>query len=160
MSPRVKSPSATWWSYLLPDGANLTMALTVSNVPYKNGLGPLPPEVCRAALIDKQVGVGNLASVIIEPIQGEPGFIVPANVFLPALAAWCRANSVVFIVDEVQSGLGATYGGNPIACARGVIGLTCGTYGNVLRSLLPPRTTDDLLTEGLGTMTAALSEHQ
>ena len=274
---------------------NLTMALTAKNMPYKHGFGPFAPEVYRAPmsypyrddklmdgelaahratdLIDKQVGTANLAAVIIEPIQGEGGFVVPADGFLPALADWCRANEVVFIADEIQTGfartgamfacelfdvvpdliatakgiagglplaavtgradimnaahvggLGGTYGGNPVACAaalaamdtikaenlvaraaeierimlgrlhriqaednrigdvrgrgamiavelvhqdstdpdpgfttavataareKGVIVLTCGTYGNVLRFLPPLTISDELLNEGL-----------
>ena len=274
---------------------NLTMALTAKNMPYKHGFGPFAPEVYRAPmsypyrddklmdgelaahratdLIDKQVGADNLAAVIIEPIQGEGGFVVPADGFLPALADWCRANEVVFIADEIQTGfartgamfacelfdvvpdliatakgiagglplaavtgradimnaahvggLGGTYGGNPVACAaalaametikaenmiaraaeierimlgrlhriqaednrigdvrgrgamiavelvhqdstdpdpgfttavataareKGVIVLTCGTYGNVLRFLPPLTISDELLNEGL-----------
>ncbi|OBB59884.1 4-aminobutyrate transaminase [Mycobacterium sp. 852013-51886_SCH5428379] len=280
---------------------NLTMALTAKVMPYKHGFGPFAPEIYRAPLsypfrdaefggkelatdgelaarraitvIDKQVGADNLAAVIIEPIQGEGGFIVPADGFLPTLLEWCRANGVVFIADEVQtgfartgrmfacehegiepdlivtakgiaggmplsavtgraeimdsphvSGLGGTYGGNPVACAAalatietiesegmveraaqietlmkerlgrmqaeddrigdvrgrgamiavelvksgtlepdaeltkalcagahaaGVIVLSCGTYGNVLRFLPPLAISDDLLTEGL-----------
>jgi 4-aminobutyrate aminotransferase / (S)-3-amino-2-methylpropionate transaminase / 5-aminovalerate transaminase len=172
---------------------NLTMALTAKSMPYKSGFGPFAPEVYRAPLsypyrdgllskelatngemaaaraitaIEKEIGADNLAAVIIEPIQGEGGFIVPADGFLPALLGWCRDNQVVFIADEVQtgfartgkmfacehegiapdlivtakgiadglplsavtgraeimdaphiSGLGGTYGGNPIACA-------------------------------------------
>src|SRR5215217_6946283 len=173
---------------------NLTMALTAKSMPYKHGFGPFAPEIYRAPLsypfrdaefggkelatdgelaarraitvIDKQVGADNLAAVIIEPIQGEGGFIVPAEGFLPTLLQWCRRNGVVFIADEVQtgfartgamfacehegivpdlivtakgiadglplsavtgraeimdaphvSGLGGTYGGNPVACA-------------------------------------------
>ncbi|MET0448226.1 MAG: 4-aminobutyrate--2-oxoglutarate transaminase [Aeromicrobium sp.] len=274
---------------------NLTMAMTAKSMPYKSGFGPFAPEVYRAPLsypyrdakdvdgqlaarraidvIEKQVGAANLAAVVIEPIQGEGGFIVPADGFLPALSAWCTANDVVFIADEVQtgfartgamfacehegvvpdlivtakgiagglplsavtgradvmdashvSGLGGTYGGNPLACAAalatietieadglverareverimlgtlhrlqadddrigdvrgrgamiavelvrsgtdepdadlakavaasahraGVIVLTCGTYGNVLRFLPPLAINDELLTEGL-----------
>ena len=274
---------------------NLAMALTAKNMPYKHGFGPFAPEVYRAPmsypyrddklmdgelaahratdLIDNQIGAGNLAAVIIEPIQGEGGFVVPADGFLPALADWCRANEVVFIADEIQTGfartgamfacelfdvvpdliatakgiagglplaavtgraeimnaahvggLGGTYGGNPVACAaalaametikaenliaraaeierimlgrlhriqaednrigdvrgrgamiavelvhqdstdpdpgfttavataareKGVIVLTCGTYGNVLRFLPPLTISDELLNEGL-----------
>lgn len=109
---------------------NLTMALTAKSMPYKSGFGPFAPEVYRAPLsypyrdeagldgaaaarraidiIEKQVGAANLAAVLIEPIQGEGGFIVPADGFLPALAAWCREHDVVFIADEVQSGLART----------------------------------------------------
>ncbi|KSU53832.1 4-aminobutyrate--2-oxoglutarate transaminase [Microbacterium enclense] len=279
---------------------NLTMALTAKNMPYKSGFGPFAAEVYRAplsypfrdgltgpeaaakaiSLIEKQVGADNLAAVIIEPIQGEGGFIVPADGFLNAIVDWCRDNGVVFIADEVQSGfartgamfasehfgivpdlvttakgiaaglplaavtgraeimdathtggLGGTYGGNPIACAaalasidafeneglierarqigdvlkgrlhqlqqndprigdvrghgamiaaefvdpttgapdaaltaavakaaiaEGVIVLTCGTYGNVIRFLPPLSIGDDLLNEGLDVVAAAL----
>ncbi|WP_395658277.1 4-aminobutyrate--2-oxoglutarate transaminase [Nocardioides sp.] len=103
---------------------NLTMAMTAKNMPYKNGFGPFAGEVYRAPMsyplrdglsgeaaaaraidvIDKQVGAANLACIVIEPIQGEGGFIVPAPGFLPALAAWAEANGVVYIADEIQSG--------------------------------------------------------
>ena len=106
---------------------NLTMALTAKAMPYKSGFGPFAPEVYRAplsypfrdglngadaaaraiAIIEKQVGAAELAAVIIEPIPGEGGFIVPADGFLPAVQEWCRAN-VVFIADEVQSGFART----------------------------------------------------
>src|SRR5699024_4465442 len=66
------------------------------------------------AMMDKQVGAENLAAVVIEPIQGEGGFIVPAEGFLPALAEWCRDNGVVFVADEVQTGFART--GNMFAC--------------------------------------------
>jgi 4-aminobutyrate aminotransferase/(S)-3-amino-2-methylpropionate transaminase len=280
---------------------NLTMALTAKSMPYKSGFGPFAPEVYRAPLsypyrddknvdgttaaqraityIEKQVGADNLAAIVIEPIQGEGGFIVPAEGFLAGVQAWCTAKNVVFIADEVQSGfartgamfacehdgvvpdlivtakgiagglplsavtgraemmdaahvsgLGGTYGGNPIACAAalatietieaeglveralqieqlmlgklhrlqadddrlgdvrgrgamiaveivksgtdepdpqltstvasaahhaGVIVLTCGTYGNVLRFLPPLSISDELLTEGLDIVAAA-----
>src|SRR6188472_3908934 len=115
---------------------NLTMALTAKSMPYKHGFGPFAPEIYRAPLsypfrdaefggkelatdgelaarraisvIDKQVGADNLAAIIIEPIQGEGGFIVPAEGFLPALLEWCRANNVVFIADEIQTGFART----------------------------------------------------
>ncbi|WP_243232939.1 4-aminobutyrate--2-oxoglutarate transaminase [Microbacterium sp. CIAB417] len=280
---------------------NLTMALTAKAMPYKSGFGPFAGEIYRAPLsypfrdglsgadaaaraismIEKQVGADNLAALVIEPIQGEGGFIVPADGFLGALVDWCRQNGVVFIADEVQTGfartgemfasdgfgivpdlvttakglagglplaavtgraeimdashaggLGGTYGGNPIACAAalaaidayeheglverareigalltarleelqqadprvgdvrgrgamvavefvdpatgapdaalaaavakaaiadGVILLTCGTYGNVIR-FLPPLSIDDrLLGEGLDVLAASLA---
>ena len=282
---------------------NLTMGLTAKAMPYKSGFGPFASELYRVpgsypyrdglsgaeaaaraiTLIEKQIGADQLAAVIIEPIQGEGGFIVPADGFLPAIVEWCRANDVVFIADEVQSGfartgamfaselfgivpdlvttakgiagglplagvtgradimdaahasgLGGTYGGNPVACAaalaaidafendglverareiealivsrlrelqasdprigdvrghgamiaaefvdpatgepdaaltkavaaaciaEGVIVLTCGTFGNVIR-FLPPLSIDDaLLTEGLDVVAAALAAH-
>ena len=115
---------------------NLTMALTAKNMPYKDGFGPFAPEVYRVPmsypfrdpagltgaaaaqraieLIEKQVGSSNLAAVLIEPIQGEGGFVVPAPGFLPALAAWCQGNGVLFIADEVQSGFCRT--GDWFAC--------------------------------------------
>ncbi|MBG6213708.1 MAG: 4-aminobutyrate--2-oxoglutarate transaminase [Cryobacterium sp.] len=114
---------------------NLTMGLTAKNQPYKNGFGPFAPEVYRAPMsyplrdggldgvvaanraisqIEKQIGASNLAAVIIEPIQGEGGFIVPARGFLATLLAWCRANEVVFIADEIQTGFART--GHMFAC--------------------------------------------
>jgi 4-aminobutyrate aminotransferase/(S)-3-amino-2-methylpropionate transaminase len=280
---------------------NLTMALTAKSMPYKSGFGPFASEVYRApmsypfrdgrsgpdaarsalSIIEKQIGGANLAAIIIEPIQGEGGFIVPAEGFLLALRDWCTANGVVFIADEVQTGfartgamfavdhegvvpdlvvmakgiaggmplsavtgraelmdavhaggLGGTYGGNPIACAAalasldliengglieraqtfelllrgrldalraadprvgdvrgrgammaielvdpatgepdvaltqrvakaahadGVIVLTCGTYGNVIRLLPPLAISDELLSEGLEVIERALA---
>ena len=114
---------------------NLTMALTAKNMPYKDQFGPFAPEVYRVPMsyplrdggrsgaaaaadaisqIEIQIGADNLAAIIIEPIQGEGGFIVPATGFLPALAAWARANGVVFIADEVQTGFCRT--GSWFAC--------------------------------------------
>jgi 4-aminobutyrate aminotransferase / (S)-3-amino-2-methylpropionate transaminase / 5-aminovalerate transaminase len=287
---------------------NMTMALTAKSMPYKSGFGPFAPEIYRAPLsypfrdglidkematdgelaarraidiVSKQVGADNLAAIIIEPIQGEGGFIVPAEGFLPALLDWCRDNNVVFIADEVQtgiartgamfacehegiepdliciakgiadglplsavtgraeimdaphaSGLGGTYGGNPLACAAalatlatieadglierarqierlmkerlhalqaaddrigdvrgrgamiavefvkpesaepdakltnalaaaahaaGVIVLTAGTFGNVVRFLPPLTISDELLIEGLDVLTGLLA---
>jgi 4-aminobutyrate aminotransferase / (S)-3-amino-2-methylpropionate transaminase / 5-aminovalerate transaminase len=284
---------------------NLTMAMTAKNMPYKEGFGPFAGEVYRmpmaypyrwpggparcaaealdvvTSLIHAQVGEENVAAVVIEPIQGEGGFIVPPDGFLAGLAAYCRGHGIVFIADEIQSGfcrtgdwfacdrehvvpdlittakgiagglplagvtgradlmdavhpggLGGTYGGNPIACAAalgaietmekedlpgaaraietimlprlheiavaspvvgdvrgrgamcalelvkpgtmepdpaaaasvaktchasGVIVLTCGTYGNVLRLLPPLVIGQSLLTEGLDILADAFS---
>jgi 4-aminobutyrate aminotransferase / (S)-3-amino-2-methylpropionate transaminase / 5-aminovalerate transaminase len=167
---------------------NLTMAMTAKNMPYKHGFGPFAGEIYRAPMsypfrdpagltgaeaaaraitvIDKQVGVDNVAAIVIEPIQGEGGFVVPATGFLPAIANFARANGTVFVADEIQTGfcrtgawfasdheavvpdlittakgiagglplagvtgraemmdsvhvggLGGTYGGNPVSCA-------------------------------------------
>jgi 4-aminobutyrate aminotransferase / (S)-3-amino-2-methylpropionate transaminase / 5-aminovalerate transaminase len=115
---------------------NLTMAMTAKNMPYKNGFGPFAGEIYRAPMsypfretagikgeeaaaraidqIDKQVGAQNLACIVIEPILGEGGFVVPADGFLPALAAWCRENDVLFVADEIQSGFCRT--GDWFAC--------------------------------------------
>lgn len=107
---------------------NLTMAMTAKNTPYKTGFGPFATEVYRAPMsyplrdglsgaeaaartihmIEKEVGAENLACVVIEPLQGEGGFIVPAEGFLPAIAAWCKENDVVFVADEIQAGLART----------------------------------------------------
>jgi len=169
---------------------NLTMALTAKNMPYKEGFGPFAPEIYRVPMpysfhwvgdqatitedaiemithkIDKEIGAHNVAAILIEPIQGEGGFIVPPKGFLPALSKYSTDNGIIFIADEVQtgfartgnlfavenenvvpdmiitakgiagglplagvtgraeimdsvhaSGLGGTYGGNPLACA-------------------------------------------
>ena len=284
---------------------NLTMALTSKNMPYKQGFGPFAgevyrvpmayplrwpggPQACSAdaldvvkSLIHTQVGEQNVAAVIIEPIQGEGGFIVPPDGFLAGLAGFCRDNGIVFVADEIQSGfcrtgdwfavdhegvvpdlvttakgiaggmplaavtgraeimdavhpggLGGTYGGNPVACAaalgaiatmeeqdlagkarrigeimvprlrklaaaypviaevrgrgamiaaeltrpgtlepdpaataavaafchaQGLVVLTCGTFGNVLRFLPPLVIGEDLLTEGLDILEAAFA---
>lgn len=197
---------------------NLTMALTAKNMPYKDGFGPFAPEVYRAPAsypfrdglsgaeaaaqaierIERQVGAANLAAIIIEPIAGEGGFIVPADGFLPALADWCAANGVVFIADEVQTGfartgamfaselfgvvpdlvvtakgiagglplaavtgraaimdashpggLGGTYGGNPLACAAGLAAMRVFEEENLSRRA---RDVGEILTTRLGAM--------
>jgi 4-aminobutyrate aminotransferase / (S)-3-amino-2-methylpropionate transaminase / 5-aminovalerate transaminase len=167
---------------------NLTMAMTAKNMPYKQGFGPFANEVYRAPVsypfrepvdlsgaaaadraidvLDKQVGAQNLACVVIEPILGEGGFVVPADGFLPRLREWTAEHGIVLVADEIQTGfcrtgewfacdhegvvpdlittakgmagglplaavtgraeimdavhvggLGGTYGGNPVACA-------------------------------------------
>ncbi len=103
---------------------NLTMALTAKNMPYKDRFGPFAPEIYRVPMsypyhdglsgteaaaraikiIETQVGAKNVAALLIEPIQGEGGFIVPADGFLPALSRWTTENGAVFIADEIQSG--------------------------------------------------------
>jgi 4-aminobutyrate aminotransferase/(S)-3-amino-2-methylpropionate transaminase len=103
---------------------NLTMALTAKNMPYKDRFGPFAPEIYRVPMsypfldgltgaeaaaiaikeIETQVGAHNVAALLIEPIQGEGGFVVPAEGFLPALSEWTTKNGVVFIADEIQSG--------------------------------------------------------
>ncbi|MGH3394131.1 MAG: 4-aminobutyrate--2-oxoglutarate transaminase, partial [Streptosporangiaceae bacterium] len=117
---------------------NLTMALTAKNMPYKDKFGPFAgeiyrmpmayplrwpggPEACKAnaldmvkSLIHTQVGEDNVAAVIIEPIQGEGGFVVPPDGFLPGLAEFCRDNGIVFIADDIQTGFCRT--GDWFAC--------------------------------------------
>jgi 4-aminobutyrate aminotransferase/(S)-3-amino-2-methylpropionate transaminase len=278
---------------------NLTMALTAKNMPYKQSFGPFAPEVYRMPMsypfrdgphggaevaswavskMEKEIGGTNIAAIVIEPIQGEGGFIVPAPGFLPALKEYAERHGIVFVADEIQTGfcrtgqwfacehegvipdlittakgmagglplagvtgraeimdavhvggLGGTYGGNPVTCAaalgaieametenlnaralevgailrerlealqaahpevgdirgrgammaielvrpgtmepdaeltgrvskaahaQGVVTLTCGTYGNVLRFLPPLSIPDDLLREGLDIVAA------
>src|SRR5580658_9859313 len=285
---------------------NLTMALTAKNMPYKDKFGPFAGEIYRMpmayplrwpggreacrdnalptikSLIHTQVGEDNVAAVIIEPIQGEGGFVVPPEGFLAGLAEFCRENGIVFIADEIQTGfcrtgdwfacehegvvpdlittakgiagglplagvtgrtdimdsvhsggLGGTYGGNPVACAAalgaietmaaedlagrarrigeimlprlrklagtypviadirgrgamiaielaepgsltpdpattgqvamachaaGLVVLTCGTFGNVLRFLPPLVIGEDLLEEGLSLLEEAFGQ--
>jgi 4-aminobutyrate aminotransferase/(S)-3-amino-2-methylpropionate transaminase len=232
-------------------------------------------------LVEKQVGSDEVACIVIEPVQGEGGFVVPAPGFLGALQDWCTANGAVLVADEIQSGfcrtgqwfacdhegvvpdlvttakgiagglplaavtgraeimdaahvggLGGTYGGNPVACAAalgsietmeaedlngrarrlgelmtgrlrelagsydvigdvrgrgamvaveltrpgsvepdpastaavakachadGLVVLTCGTYGNVLRLLPPLVMPEPLLEEGLGILEKAFA---
>ncbi|WP_375490617.1 4-aminobutyrate--2-oxoglutarate transaminase [uncultured Jatrophihabitans sp.] len=284
---------------------NLTMALTAKNMPYKQGFGPFAGEVYRTPMaypfrwptgpqhcadeafemfvsnVHTQVGETNTAAVIVEPIQGEGGFVVPPPGFLARVADWCRTHGIVFIADEIQTGfcrtgdwfacdaegvvpdlittakgiagglplagvtgrtelmdsvhgggLGGTYGGNPVACAAalgaietmrtedlcgaaqriesvmaprlhalagehpaigdvrgrgamlamelvepgtkepdpaltaavaaachrdGLVTLTAGTFGNVLRFLPPLVIGDELLTEGLDVLAAAFA---
>jgi 4-aminobutyrate aminotransferase/(S)-3-amino-2-methylpropionate transaminase len=284
---------------------NLTMALTAKNMPYKHRFGPFAGEVYRVpmaypyrwptgpercadeafeqfvSLVHAEVGEQNAAAVVVEPIQGEGGFIVPAPGFLRRVADWCGGNGILFIADEIQSGfcrtgdwfacefegvvpdlvttakgiagglplaavtgradvmdavhvggLGGTYGGNPVACAaalasietmraddlcgaarrietvmrprldalaaryasigdvrgrgamlavelvepgsftpdpvlaglissachrEGLVTLTAGTYGNVLRFLPPLVIGEDLLAEGLDILDAAFA---
>ncbi|NTW38976.1 MAG: aminotransferase class III-fold pyridoxal phosphate-dependent enzyme, partial [Cellulomonadaceae bacterium] len=102
---------------------NLTMAMTAKAMPYKTGFGPFAGEVYRVpasyplreatpisgeqaaaratGLIEKQVGADQVAALVIEPILGEGGFVVPAQGFRPALSRWCTANDVVLVADEV-----------------------------------------------------------
>jgi 4-aminobutyrate aminotransferase/(S)-3-amino-2-methylpropionate transaminase len=282
------------------------MGLTAKVNPYKLKFGPFAPEIYRVpmaypyrwptgpehcaeeafeefvALVHAQVGEEETAAVILEPIQGEGGFIVPAPGFMKMVADWCREHGILFIADEVQSGfcrtgdwfasdhedvvpdlvttakgiaggmplagltgradvmdsihtggLGGTYGGNPVACAaalaaietmkaddlcararrveelfrprlealaskhgvigdirgrgamlavelvsdleaktpdteltarvnkacheRGLVTLTCGTFGNVFRFLPPLSASDELLGEGLDILDEAFA---
>jgi 4-aminobutyrate aminotransferase/(S)-3-amino-2-methylpropionate transaminase len=117
---------------------NLTMALTAKNMPYKDRFGPFAPEIYRmpmayplrwpggrdrcaaealetfTRLVHAQVGEGNVAAVIIEPIQGEGGFVVPPDGFLPGLARYCREHGILLIADEIQTGFCRT--GDWFAC--------------------------------------------
>jgi len=114
---------------------NLTMALTAKNMPYKQSFGPFAPEVYRVPTsyplrdrglsgvemakiattrIEKEIGAGNVAAIIIEPIQGEGGFIVPGTGYFAAMAKFAADNGILFIADEIQSGFCRS--GNWFAC--------------------------------------------
>ncbi len=121
---------------------NLTMALTAKNMPYKHGFGPFAGEIHRAPmayplrwpgasdkttediaaeaydafvdLVHTQVGETNTAAVIIEPIQGEGGFIVPPAGWLRSVAEYCREHGILLIADEIQTGFCRT--GDWFAC--------------------------------------------
>jgi 4-aminobutyrate aminotransferase/(S)-3-amino-2-methylpropionate transaminase len=106
------------------------MTLTAKVMPYKQGMGPFAPEIYRlpfaypyrwlgdpervteealAYAIDemhKHIGEDNIAAVIMEPIQGEGGFVVPAPGFVAGLAAFAQEHGIVFVADEIQSGFG------------------------------------------------------
>ncbi|MCB9406126.1 MAG: 4-aminobutyrate--2-oxoglutarate transaminase [Phycicoccus sp.] len=123
---------------------NLTLGMTAKNMPYKDRFGPFAGELYRVPMaypyrwpggekacesdafdsitdqVHAQVGEHNTAAVIIEPIQGEGGFIVPPAGFLKELALWCAEHGILFIADEVQSGFCRT--GDWFACdAEGVV---------------------------------------
>jgi 4-aminobutyrate aminotransferase/(S)-3-amino-2-methylpropionate transaminase len=179
----------------------LTMAMNYKAMPYATGYGPLASDVYHApssypyhdglsgadaakrtiAYLEKVVGPTDLACLVVEPIQGEGGFMVPAEGYLPALQAWCTENGVVMIADEIQSGmartgayyasehfgwvpdlvltakgiaggmplaavtgraeimdasqpggLGGTFGGNPVACAAAIAVFEAIEQGNLL----------------------------
>jgi 4-aminobutyrate aminotransferase / (S)-3-amino-2-methylpropionate transaminase / 5-aminovalerate transaminase len=107
---------------------NLTMAMTFKAMPYKAGFGPFAPDVHHApnsypfrdglsgaeaaartiGYLENSVGASDLACLVVEPIQGEGGFVVPAEGYLPALQNWCTASGIVLIADEIQSGMART----------------------------------------------------
>ncbi|MEO9138009.1 MAG: 4-aminobutyrate--2-oxoglutarate transaminase [Jatrophihabitans sp.] len=137
-------PAVVAFEHAYHGRTNLTMALTAKNMPYKHRFGPFAGEVYRVpmaypfrwptgpencadeafeqfvSLVHTQIGEDNTAAVLIEPIQGEGGFVVPAPGFLARVADWCTAHGILFIADEVQTGFCRT--GNWFACeAEGVV---------------------------------------
>jgi 4-aminobutyrate aminotransferase / (S)-3-amino-2-methylpropionate transaminase / 5-aminovalerate transaminase len=108
----------------------LAMSLTAKVMPYKQGMGPFAPEIYRLPFpypyrwptgpehaaaealayakdeMHKHIGEENIAAVIVEPIQGEGGFVIPGAGFLKGLADFCAEHGIVFIADEIQSGMG------------------------------------------------------
>jgi 4-aminobutyrate aminotransferase / (S)-3-amino-2-methylpropionate transaminase / 5-aminovalerate transaminase len=275
---------------------SLTMAMTAKVVPYKQGFGPFPGEVYRASapypyrgvssddalrtlelLLKQDVEPKQVACVVLEPVQGEGGFIVMPDDFPPRLKEICERHGILYVDDEVQAGvgrtgpvwaiehygvepdlivsgkslggglplagvtgpaaimdavpaggLGGTFGGNPVACAaavevlrevasegfrrraeelgrrirarleqvaarsdvvgevrglgpmlalelneptpdlakaitnaareRGLVLLSCGIYGNVIRILVPLSIDDTLLERGLGLLEESLGD--
>lgn len=117
---------------------NLTMGMTAKNMPYKEGFGPFTPEIYRMPMayplrwpggaqacenealdfithkMDKELGGKNIAAIVIEPIQGEGGFIVPPEGFLQGLATYAKENGALLIADEIQTGFART--GKMFAC--------------------------------------------
>ena len=107
---------------------NLTTAMNYKASPYGTGFGPFAGDVYHApssypyrdglsgqdaaartiAYLEKAVGASDLACLVVEPIQGEGGFMVPAEDYLPILQQWCTEHGVVMIADEIQSGMART----------------------------------------------------
>ena len=113
---------------------NLTMGMTSKVKPYKLGFGPFTPELYQAPfpyMYEKPEGITeedfidqgiadfkhffistvapeDVACVIIEPVQGEGGFIIPPKKFIKAVEQFCKENGIVFIADEIQTGFGRT----------------------------------------------------
>jgi len=116
----------------------LTMSMTAKNVPYKQGFGPFAPEVYRVPapypyrwhsgpenageealeflrdVVTTQIGPQNVAAVVVEPIQGEAGFIVPPPGYLSGVREFTRAHGILLIADEIQTGMART--GDMFAC--------------------------------------------
>jgi 4-aminobutyrate aminotransferase/(S)-3-amino-2-methylpropionate transaminase len=105
----------------------LSMTLTSKTHPYKAGLGPFAPEVYRVpfandyrgpsatealAALERafltQVAAEHVAAIIVEPVQGEGGFVVAPEQFMRGLRRICDEHGIVLVVDEVQTGFGRT----------------------------------------------------
>jgi len=98
----------------------LTMTMTSKVKPYKFGFGPFAPEIYRMPFGDvagpeklhdffiKNVNPEAVAAVVAEPVQGEGGFIVPPPGYFQELVKICRDNGILFVADEIQSGMGRT----------------------------------------------------
>ena len=98
----------------------LTMTMTSKVKPYKWKFGPFAPEVYRMPFGDmvgpdklkdvfiKQIDPESLAAVVVEPVQGEGGFIAPPPSYFQELTKICQDNGILFVADEIQSGMGRT----------------------------------------------------
>ena len=101
-----------------------SLSLTASKVTQRAGFGPFLPEVYHAPygdaefieerLFAKRLDPNGVAAIVVEPIQGEGGYIVPPKEFLPALRAICDKHGILLIMDEIQAGIGRT--GKFFAC--------------------------------------------
>ncbi len=133
-----KRPAVVVFEHGYHGRTNLTMGMTAKNMPYKDGFGPFAPEIYRMPMaypfrshvdpqkcaeetldlithkMEKEIGLQNIAAIVIEPIQGEGGFIVPPRGFLPGLAKFAKSNGILFVADEVQTGFART--GQMFAC--------------------------------------------
>jgi len=105
----------------------MSLTLTSKTQPYKAGLGPFAPEVYRVPFPNEYRGVSatdalagledalltqvapeTVAAIVLEPVQGEAGFIVAPRPFLEGVRALCDRHGIVLVVDEVQTGFGRT----------------------------------------------------
>jgi 4-aminobutyrate aminotransferase / (S)-3-amino-2-methylpropionate transaminase / 5-aminovalerate transaminase len=105
----------------------LSLSLTSKTHPYKAGLGPFAPDVYRVPFAQEyrgpdaadalaaleralvtQVAAESVAAIVIEPVQGEGGFVVAPPEFLAGIRKICDDNGIVLVIDEVQTGFGRT----------------------------------------------------
>ncbi|MEW5908862.1 MAG: 4-aminobutyrate--2-oxoglutarate transaminase [Thermodesulfobacteriota bacterium] len=98
----------------------LTMTMTSKVKPYKFGFGPFAPEVYRIPFGDsvgpekfkdfflQHVNPEAVACIVAEPVQGEGGFIIPPQGYFQEIARICHENGILFVADEIQSGMGRT----------------------------------------------------
>src|SRR5881275_2875924 len=109
-------PAVIAFDHAFHGRTNLTMALTAKVVPYKDGFGPLAPEVYRAGLgiedvnrvFKQDVNPARVACIVLEPVQGEGGFIPMPEEFPRELKELCDEHGILYVDDEVQSGVGRT----------------------------------------------------
>ena len=115
-----KRPAIVVFENAFHGRTQLTMTMTSKVKPYKFGFGPFAPEIYRMPFGDvlgadklndffvKHVNPEAVAAVVVEPIQGEGGFIVPHANYFQELIKICHDNGILFVADEIQSGMGRT----------------------------------------------------
>jgi 4-aminobutyrate aminotransferase/(S)-3-amino-2-methylpropionate transaminase len=120
-------PAVVVFDHAFHGRTNLTMAMTSKVVPYKQGFGPFAPDVHRAPapyayrgvstadairglqkLFKQDVDPSTVACAVLEPVQGEGGFIPMPPDFPPRLLELCAEHGILYVDDEVQSGVGRT----------------------------------------------------